>query len=234
LVAALQAREGVEGIAVDALEGQFGFLETYAGRGNYDLERPTQGLGHSWEFAQTFLKRYPTSYVHTYCLDAALKLRRLERQFATPDIKEVIFGETAQNIASFAEPQSIKRVPKTIYDAKTSHYFLIAAALVDGKVGVGTISEKKIWEKRILELAGRIRYAIDEKSHWVEVTLKDGTSLKAVQNTLVPTPRNAVVWKFLSNATTVLDRARAEELMEHVLSIERMKDVKALIPNLVA
>jgi 2-methylcitrate dehydratase PrpD len=234
LVAAFQAREGVEGIAEDALEGRFGFLEMYAGKGNYDLERLTKGLGHSWEFAETFLKRYPTSYAHTYCLDAALKLRRLDRQFAISDIKGVTFGETPQNIALFAEPQSIKRSPKTIYDAKTSHYFLLAAALVEGNVGVGTISEKRIREKRILELADRISYAVDEKSHWVEVTLRDGTSLKAVQNTLVPTPRDAAVGKFLSNATTVLDRAHAEALMEQVLSMERLKDVKTLIPNLVA
>jgi 2-methylcitrate dehydratase PrpD len=235
LVAALQASEGVRGIADDdqILEGRFGFLETHAGAGNYYLEPLTAGLGKSWEYAETFLKRYPTSYAHTCCLDATLKLRS-EHEFAPKDIEQVLFGETSQNIALFAEPQTIKRSPRTIYDAKTSHYFLIASALVDSRIGIQTLSEEKLEDSTILQLARRIHYVPDERSHWIEVTLLDGTRWKSVQNDLVHSPEKMVVEKFVSNASTIMAEDRVQRLKDRVLSLENESRLDGLIQNLVA
>ncbi len=133
MLAALMAKQGVTGIAGDAMEGRFGFFEAHAGPGNYDLKQVSEGLGRKWGMREIFLKRYPTSYACTVMLDAAIKLRR--RSSLDPSqIDEVRFGDNAANISLFSEPEEVKRRPASIYVAKTSHYFILALALTFGAV----------------------------------------------------------------------------------------------------
>ena len=225
VMASLLAKNGVKGIAHDSIEGSSGFLETYAGSGNYDSRPIISGLSARWEMADVFVKRYPTSYSCTNVLDAAVWLRRkVGRDIHA--IKAVRFGESAHNIGLFCDPERQKRSPDSLYAAETSYYFLVAAALRYGAVTVQTLDEFR--ERSLLTLAEKVEAVRDEKSRWVEVELKDGTILKKVQDELVQTTEEELRRKFYENSSPVLGSERAAKLEAAVDSLGKLKDVRDL------
>jgi 2-methylcitrate dehydratase PrpD len=226
MLAAILAREGVAGIARDSIEGRFGFLETCAGPGNYDAKRITKGLGKTWEMKDIFLKRYPTSYACTPTIDAAIRVRRTAG-FRTADVEEVRFGENAPNIGLFSEPEESKRRPASLYEAKTSQYFLLSLALTFGKVAPQML-QTKLADKAVLELSDKVGYELDEKSHWVEVRMKDGRVFRETEEKLVPTSEAAVRKKFHENAEGVLGQETAARVESLVDSLEGLRDIGEL------
>ncbi|MGD0636965.1 MAG: MmgE/PrpD family protein [Nitrososphaerales archaeon] len=226
LLAALLAREGIAGIARDSIEGRFGFMEAHVGPGNYDLGPVTRGLGKTWEMRDIFLKRYPTSYACTPMLDAALRLRR-RSGLRIAEIEEIRFGDTAPNIGLFSEPEEVKRRPANIYDAKTSHYFLLALALGYGEITSSGL-EAKLGDPQVQELADRVRYSLDDMSRWVEVRTKDGRVLRETQDTLVATPERDVRRKYRENATPRLGAEKADKIEAMVDDLEELSDIAHL------
>jgi len=226
VLAAALAREGVPGIARDSLEGRFGFLETQVGAGGYDLDRITGGLGRTWEVRETFLKRYPTSYACTQLIDAAVRIGR-RAGFRPSEVEEVTFGENAPNIGLFSEPEAQKRRPTTIYEAKTSHYFLIALALSFGAVSPQTL-QTGLQDRAVLDLSERVRYVLDDRSHWVEASLSDGSPVRETQDSLVSTSDDAVRRKFRENAAGVIGEERAASVESAIDSLEELDEVGEL------
>jgi 2-methylcitrate dehydratase PrpD len=226
VLAAALAREGVSGIARDSLEGRFGFLEAQVGSGGYDLDRITRGLGRAWEVRETFLKRYPTSYACTQLIDSAIRIGR-RAGFRPSDVEAVTFGENAANIGLFSEPEAQKRRPSTIYEAKTSHYFLLALALSFGAVRPEML-QARLRDRAVLDLSERVRYVLDDHSHWVEVVLGDGSVLRETQDGLVATPDDAVRRKFRENAAGAIGDERAGRVESAVDSLEELGAVGEL------
>ncbi|MDA4113935.1 MAG: MmgE/PrpD family protein [Thaumarchaeota archaeon] len=226
ILAALLAREGVSGIATDAIEGRFGFLEAHAGAGNYDLGPITKGLGKTWEMKDIFLKRYPTSYACTFMLDAALRLRK-STDLSADQVEEVRFGDSAQNIGLFSEPEEQKRRPATIYDAKTSHYFLLSLALIYGTI-TPQMLQTKLSDRRVQQLSDKVSYVLDTESHWVEVRLKGGSVVRETQDTLVPTAEEVVRKKYRENAGQVLGAEKSAKIESMVDGLERIGDIREL------
>ncbi len=226
LLAALLAREGITGIARDSIEGKFGLMEAHLGPGNYDLGPATKGLGKNWEMGDIFLKRYPTSYACTPMLDAALRLRRRSK-LKPKEIVEVRFGDTSPNIGLFSEPEQVKRRPANIYDAKTSHYFLLALALGYGVVTSADLTAK-LGDPVVQGLSDKVRYSLDDKSHWVEVTTKDGRVFRETQDSLVPTSERDVRRKYSENASPVLGEERSNEIEAMVDNLEGLSDIVEL------
>src|SRR5208282_996452 len=109
--------------------------------------------------------------------------------------EEIRFGDTAPNIGLFSEPEQVKRRPANVYDAKTSHYFLLALALGYGEVTAAGLAAG-LADPEVRELSDRVRYSLDDNSHWVEVRMKDGRVLRETQDSLVATPERDVRRKF--------------------------------------
>jgi 2-methylcitrate dehydratase PrpD len=230
VLAALMAKEGVTGIAQDALEGRFGFLDAYAGQGNYDLKKVESGLGKNWETKDIFLKRYPTSFACTQILDAAIRLHRRSK-LDPSEIEEVKFGENAQNIGLFSEPEAEKRRPSTIYVAKTSHYFILALALMFGRVDAQLLNSK-LKDKKVLQLSDRVTYSLDESGRWVEVRLKSGEVLREEQDSLEPSSETLVRKKFHDNASPVIGVEAAGDVESMVDSLEEVRNIRMVTRQL--
>jgi 2-methylcitrate dehydratase PrpD len=227
ILASYLAKNGLEALADEPIEGKFGLFETYAGPGNYDLDHITKDLGKVWETSNTFIKRYPLGYDFTRFIDAALNLRNILGTNLS-DISEITYGDTSDRIPVFSQPVEEKRNPKTMYDAKTSRYFVIAAALVTGKIGIETFTPFAIQDPRILKLASKTSFVVDEKSQWVEARLGNGRSFKSIQNELVATSKEATVNKFYDNAMTMVEEEKARELFNVVMSLDSI-DSRSLI-----
>jgi len=222
--AASLAKQGFTSIREDALENRFGFLNTFAGQGNYSEDPLTRDLGKVWNLSQTFLKRYPTTYAFTRYLDAALDLRS-QYGLKPEDIEEIEYGANSDHGPLFTTPYELKVRPPDRNEARTSQLFAMAAAFVDGKITLDTFDQSRISDPRILDLAKRIHVVDDEENFWVQVKTKKGTILKANKSELRQTSRKGVVEKFRTNATKVIGETQIETALASTLSLENESDL---------
>ena len=131
LAAATLAREGFKG-AADALEGKHGFLRAYAP--NPRPERATEQLGAEWELMRTAVKPYPSCRYGHAGIDAALALRA-ELALQPDEIEHVTLGLPTSGMLLVGAPAEKKANPENVVDGQFSGPFVIATALVTGKMG---------------------------------------------------------------------------------------------------
>ena len=224
ILAAMLADHGLPGITEDSLEGKFGFLNTYAGEGNFQRKSIVDSLGQKWSMSDVFLKRYPISYACHQVVDAAI---RLHSKVGYSEIARVRYGDKLENIRLFAEPSSSKKRPANMYDAKTSTYFLIALALAYGDVTSKFLSDK-VREKKILQLFDKVQYEPDEMDVWVEADKKNGTPHKEVVSSLIQTDDKKLRKKYYENAEPSIGRKNAEKVEELIRDLERVKSIRSL------
>ncbi len=136
VLSAILAREGFTG-AHQVFAGRFGFFPMYQ-PGGYDLDAITDGLGHVFRGVELSFKPYPSGRPNHAILDAALELyRRLDLSTADMGvgIDEVVITMNPQVYRDQFSPEPGKRRPSQVVEAQFSIPFLVAAALVRGKVG---------------------------------------------------------------------------------------------------
>jgi 2-methylcitrate dehydratase PrpD len=224
ILAAILAQKGFTSIKEESLENQFGFLNTFAGPENYTTEPLSLGLGKTWNIPETFLKRYPTTYAFTRYLDASLELQSKHR-LKPEDIREVTYGVNSDHGPMFTTPYDIKVKPPNRNEARTSQFFAMAAAFVDGKVTLDTFNADRISDRRILELAKKIRPVNDESDFWVQVETNGGEVFRATKTQLRQSSKEEIVSKFYDNAGRVVDSSRAEQALTATLSLENNREI---------
>src|SRR5439155_989783 len=159
---------------------------------------------------------------HAY-LDCALELLRAPGVSADA-IESIECHVPAGEVPIVCEPVEVKRRPRTSYDAQFSLPFSVAAAFLDGAVGVDTYAPARLGDERVLRLASRVRHVVDPDSPfprtfpgWVRVRLADGRELEARVphgrgGPDRPLPPEALVEKFRDNARRALPAARLTAL----------------------
>ena len=222
-VAATLAEAGVTGPAT-ILEGRFGFYATFVGKP--PDAAPFETLGHQWETLAVAFKPYPCCHYNHAYLDAALELRA-RHAIEAASIASIECGVPAGQVPIVCEPATRKARPRTTYEAQFSLPFSVAAALVDGRVGIDTYTPARLAEARVLALAARVRYVVDRESRFpavfpgrVRIELHDGRAVEARVDDARPPDRAAMVAKFRANAARALPTHRVSELEAAVLDLE--------------
>jgi 2-methylcitrate dehydratase PrpD len=178
ITSALMAERGITGER-DPLEGRTGLFRTYMG-GDYDPQILTADLGRRFEGVNIGDKPYPCCGLTHACIDAALAL--VARYAITPDnIREItVYG--GDPVYGLSQPPEIKRHPRTIIDAQFSVPWVVATALVNGKVTVDDFTEEALKRQDILEVTPKITTKLDTamNRHGVGpgriiITMNDGT-----------------------------------------------------------
>jgi 2-methylcitrate dehydratase PrpD len=178
ITAALMAERGITGDR-DPLEGRTGLFKTYMG-GDYDINILTSELGKRFEGVNIGDKPYPCCGLTHACIDATLAL--LSRHEINPDeIKEItVYG--GNTIYGLSQPPEIKCAPRTITDAQFSVPWVVATALVKGKVTVDDFTDEALKRPEILNIAGKISAVLDTSMDrhgvgpgGVIITMNDGT-----------------------------------------------------------
>jgi 2-methylcitrate dehydratase PrpD len=221
------------------LEGRFGFYHAALGV-RPDLTPLLDSLGSRWETLAVAFKPYPCChYSHAY-VDAARRLRDAHGIDADA-VVDVECRVPAGEVPIICEPAEAKRAPRTDYDAKFSLPFTLAAAFVDGRVGVETFAARRLEDPALLALAARVRYTVDPASTFpstfpghVVVRLADGRRLEARTPSNrggpeAPLATGEIVDKFRENAARALPEGQARALEKAALGFERLDDVAALM-----
>jgi 2-methylcitrate dehydratase PrpD len=237
VLAATLAAGGVTGPAT-VLEGRFGLYRTFIDREPDASVFDT--LGREWETPRIGFKPYPCChYSHAY-VDCALRLGR-EHDISADSIAAIECLVPAGEVPIVCEPRAVKIAPRTTYEAQFSLPFVVAAAFVDGRVGLGTFTPERLRDDRVLALAARVAHAVDPESTfpngfpgWVRVRLADGRVLEAREpdgrgSLARPLPPNAIVEKFRDNASRALAPESVDALERAVLALEGAPDIRKVM-----
>ena len=235
--AATLAAGGVTGPA-SILEGRFGFYRTFVGTA--PLAEVFDTLGHQWETPRIGFKPYPCCHLSHAYIDCALRLRG-DHAVDADAISAIECRVPAGEVPIICEPRASKLRPRTTYEAQFSLPFVVAAALVDGRVGLATFTAERLEDRRLLALASRVEHVIDPDSTfpdgfpgWVTVRLTDGRVVEVREpdgrgGPGRPLPASAIVEKFHDNAARALPGARCEELARAVLDLDGAPDVRKVL-----
>jgi 2-methylcitrate dehydratase PrpD len=241
--AAMMAERGITGER-DPLEGRTGLFKTYMG-GDYDPNILTADLGKRFEGENIGDKPYPCCGLTHACIDAALALL-VKHEIKVEKIKDIlVYG--GPSVYGLSQPPEIKKAPRTIIDAQFSVPYVVATALVKGKVTVDDFTEEAIKRPEILKVARGINTRLVEEMSrhgvgpgGVTLTMQDGTQYtEEVEHCLGSVERpmafEDIVRKFRDCAPSSikpLSNDEVEKVIEMVGRLEKLDDATEIIRRL--
>jgi 2-methylcitrate dehydratase PrpD len=238
------ARNGVEaallaekGFTADAaiFEAPRGFCDTFFGKGVCDYEKMITNIGKPFflESPGLGLKMHPCSAPQFLAADAALHLKREHK---------IDFADVA-TIEVSIPPQRYQRhyhaEVKTGLRAKFAINYVVALALLDGKLEIATFTDDKANQRQVQEALSKVNVVVDESIPEpgpycpVSVELKNGARHSYTARIAKGDPRNPmseseVLDKFRGNARSVISEKQSEELIAAVRNLEAVENVGRL------
>ena len=230
--AALLAERGFAG-PESVLEGEFGFCRVFST--DPDLAYLTHRLGQDYETLNLCIKRY-ACHINAHAPIEALQRLLEQNRFSAADVKKIVVAGMERLISHHAIYE-----PADLMAAQYSVPFCLALSLYHDPRDPGSFNDRRVRDKKILDLARRIELREDSEiveKHWdraarVSVELRDGRTASVLVVHFRGTPQN-----FLS-AEEIADKARRltasvgkektlERLIETVDRLEKVKDVSVL------
>ncbi|HSZ88899.1 MAG TPA: MmgE/PrpD family protein [Acetobacteraceae bacterium] len=241
VLAALLAGEGFTG-AHDIFLGRFGFFELYQPNG-HDPAKLLEDLGREFRGDQLSFKPYACGRPQHAILDAAIAARNQLGLGTTVDlaaIADVRVTAAAATIAENFKGGSHKRRPTQIVEAQFALPYLIAAAVVHGRVGITEVADTH--NTQVLHIAERM-VGIDaghEKAA-VAISLRDGRTATVATGSPFGSPENRLSveqlrMKFADcarNAVRPLSDDAVREAAHAILHLDEMQDVGDLLRHFV-
>jgi 2-methylcitrate dehydratase PrpD len=237
--AAFLAQDGFTG-AAGIFAGKFGFYELYQ-PGGYDIARLTDGLGTAFRGDEVSFKPYACGRPFHAVLDAALALREMPG-FGPDQIAEVDLALDPASYADQFEAGAHKRRPSQIVEAQFALPFLVATALLRGKVGITEVAA--FTDPEVLALAARItgRAAAGGRG-WGHITLRllGGAShtmqtrppLGSPANPLNHEQREAKFRDCAANAVRPLGMDTITQSLAILSTLETQTNVQALLDRFI-
>ena len=240
LGAGLAARSGVlaAGLAQKGFTASATALESAAGFFDAFLSLPPDAaameeLGRSYELTGGLkVKPYPCGGLSHNAIDAMLDMR--ERDGITADRVESIRVEVAKH----AYDRLVFQIPRTGLEGKFCIGYLLARAMIDGKISLDHFTDAAVREPPMLEFAKRVRLELntdladssEARPSKVEVRLKDGKILSrhveySKGGPQAPLSAHELRAKFVDCARRVIDEAAIQGVVEYVERLETLKDV---------
>lgn len=247
VLAADLAREGFTG-AWRILEGDRGFFRAMSAA--HDPSKVTARLGAAWKIAENGYKLYSCcGHTHT-AIDVALAIRAARGWDAGR-----AFAEIARvDVETYAPGYEIVRGdnPRSPYQAKFSMAYAVAAALLEGQVGLAQFGPDRftadgVHPPQLAAMLGRVHVVVADDltarypAAWptrVTVTLRDGTRLQEASDFPRGNPENPVSdaelrAKLGALVSPRLGGAAAAAALAAIDALPRSRDVATLFPALV-
>ncbi len=160
------------------MEHPLGFAATVIGEGIYDLDEMAENLGKPYRIQDALIiKKYPCCGGNHAMLDSLFSLMR-EHNFTHEDVA------AAEVDQSYFSVVMLYQEPEDSLKGKFSAQYNVAAALVDGEIGIETFREEKIADAAVQETMAKVRTRVMAKSEEgstdhrnglpIKITLRDG------------------------------------------------------------
>ncbi len=236
------AREGFTG-ATRILEGERGFLRAMSE--SHDASRITDGLGERWKILENCYKLHSCcGHIHT-AIDAALVIRE-QPCFVVDRIAQIDIETYGPGFEIVKEQN-----PRTPYQAKFSLVYCVAAALLEGRIGLDQFSSDRfttqgVQRADIAALIGRTRVTVAQDltakypGAWparLAVMLDDGTVLRHAAdfprgNPETPVPAGVLEEKFVSLVGSRFGAQTARRALDAAHSVETCGDMAEVFCDL--
>ena len=232
VTAALVIRAGWNGVD-DVLSGDDNFFQVNAPKGNPNVL--IDRLGDRYEVVNTDIKKWTVGTPIQAPLDAIDNIRR-KRSFDVDEVKSVTV-RLAPSVGSVVDNRDIP-------DICLQH--MVAVMLIDKTASFHAAHDTpRMKDRVVLRQRSKVTYVPDAsltallpaRVAIVEITLNDGTNLsdrvEAVRGTVRnPMTRAEVIDKARDLIAPVLGVSTAQKLIDTLLAIETVKDVRTLRPLL--
>ena len=238
VTAALLAADGFQA-EPDVIEHTHGVAVAFNGKGNFDLDAMTSGLGSRWDLLDPGLvvKVYPCCGLIHSGIDATVALRA---QVDPASIEQVTVAVHALVPPTMKFPQ-----PRTGYEAKFSTPFCIATALLEGAVRLEHFTDERTRDPELRALMDRVTMVVHpdltESStfltrEFTEVTLRlrDGGSRTLRVNRIDnlgsrgrPLDVDGIALKFEDCAQRHPRWPRLREALTLLRDLEQLDDIRA-------
>ena len=220
------------------VEDPHGFAATVLGEGIYDLSEMAENLGKPYRTQDALIiKKYPCCGGNHAILDSLFSLMR-EHNFTYQDVASAEFDQSFYSVVMLEPENPLK--------SKFSVKFNVAAALVDGEVGIDTFRDEKIAQDTVQETMDKVHTRVVAKSQSVsneplkevpiKITLNDGRVLEHItgREDILGAQKNPwgfdnIKSKFQVNARMALPDAEADEAVEAWSDIPEVTDLAGTI-----
>jgi 2-methylcitrate dehydratase PrpD len=238
----MTARSGVTS-ALIVQSGWTGVEDIFSGKDNFfDAYNPhadpaglTEKLGERYEITRTNIKKWPVGSPIQAALDA-LEILMKQHPFHANEVQKV-FVQLATDEAAIVNNREIP-------DICLQH--MVAVMVMDKTVTFGSAHDKaRMKDPATLREREKVKLIPDEQLERlmplrvaiVELQLRDGTRLTQRVDNVRGTPKNPmtrdeIVAKARDLIAPILGPAQCANLIERVLSLDRVKDVRELRPLL--
>lgn len=228
--AALLAREGLT-YPLTMLDGEYGFGKMVAA-----LDQPVlRNRTGEFQILKSCIKLWPCVGTAQAPIAAALEIRKQQPQANGIDRIPVDLSNFAYR-QQIAYPAEIR----TREHADHSVPYVIARALLDGKIVADDFDEKRFRDPAALALMKKIELRSDpslpdaDLGARVQVTSRAGRIYKAdvpipPGNIRNPADDTSVAKKFTTLAENVLDRAGSQQAIDAILSVDKMPRLEKLL-----
>jgi 2-methylcitrate dehydratase PrpD len=219
------------------LEVRNGFFDCYYPGGKTD-RAPLENLGRVYALEKygVRFKPYPCGGLTHTAIYATIELRN--DRHITPDVIEHIDVEVPADTAA----PLVYRVPKTGLEGKFSMPYLIARALIDGKILLETFTDEAVRDKDVLQLLDKVDMKVDPKLQAgsdgsrpanVTVKLKNGQTETLQQkfpkgSPQVPMAPEELLAKFRACSRGVLSETSTERAYRYIGELQAMATVRPL------
>jgi 2-methylcitrate dehydratase PrpD len=219
--------------SVDALEHPQGFLSAVSPTGKVDRESSVK-TGTQWRIVSTGLhiKKYPTCYCTHRPIDAMLDIRAAHPELRAQDVESITVSMSRRNALVLRNAR-----PTTGLEAKFSIEFVMASALLEGRVGLRELDDAFVRQPAVQGLFERVHVSFDPREDpstgyapvdQVTVLLRNGRTLQSAPVALArgaagaPLAPAEVRAKFMDCASRVFDEPAAAALYDRLQGIERI------------
>ena len=245
------ARSGIEaaqwaqrGFTADhqVLDDRFSYFEVFAGDNEFDAEAMVREFGAPYEVVSPGIgvKPYPACRQMHRSIDAMLELTHTHGLNA--DDIEAIVCETSERALSFL----VHHRPQTGLEGKFSMEYALAAAALNGKMGLAEFSDQSVQDPRAQDLLQRVRYEHPDagQAEWdltlpdiVSVELRNGQRLSQRIDIPKGDPQLPMTWdelvaKFHDCATTLLPESQRRAAVQQIAQFETLANLQPLMENL--
>ncbi len=220
-----------------AIESSFGFYKVLHPDTPID-EKPIAELGHSYALLSDGIriKPYPCGGLTHQVIDSILEFRA--KHGLTPDMVERVDVDVVKHTF---ERIGFK-VPQTSIQGKFCMPYLVARALIDGKVSLHAFTDAAVRDQNVLKLAERVQMNLDNnlkktdpagRPCRVTVRLKNGQVLSreaqhAKGGPEFPMTETELRGKFTECATQALSADAAARALALIEGLEKVENVRSL------
>ncbi|MBI3374510.1 MAG: MmgE/PrpD family protein [Betaproteobacteria bacterium] len=239
VIAATLASHGFTG-SIDIIEGERGFVATLSP--SVDWDRITDRLGTHFKVTENGYKIHACCRHGHVAIDETLRLAT-EHALAADNISKITVKLPSASVLVLDVP-----VPASPYNAKFSAQFMVANAIVHGRVGLEAFTEARLSDPAIRKLMQKVR-VVEEKEFnqgfpdkWTaEVTIEtaDGRRLTGSADMprgewVNPVPAATIEAKARDLLGLVMPCDAARSLVARIANLDAVLDASTMLPEISA